>query len=135
MGGKSEIYHNCVTSNKLNLKTLDTLSESAERFWELETFDTQAFTEKRTKDCKSAWKLSKKDGTQSLFSWLIVKRAKTSSSFNRDLPIMRLKSLENKFKKEPTFHETYKSTMKDYINKTNPISHKLYFLWRPKKRK
>ena len=54
MGGKSEIYYNCVTSNKLNLKTLDTLSESAERFWELETFDTQAFTEKRTKDCKSA---------------------------------------------------------------------------------
>ena len=42
MGGKSEIYHNCVTSRKLNLQNLDTLSESAERFWELETFGTRA---------------------------------------------------------------------------------------------
>ena len=41
MGGKSEIYHNCVTSNKLNLENLDTLSESVERFRELETFSTR----------------------------------------------------------------------------------------------
>ena len=38
MGGKSKKYHNCVTWNKLNLQNLDTLSESAERLWELETF-------------------------------------------------------------------------------------------------
>ena len=39
--------------------------------------------------------------------------------FNRDLAIMRLKSLENKFKKDPEFPETYKNTMEDYINKGN----------------
>ena len=32
MGGKSEIYHNNVTSNKLNLQNLDTLSESVKHF-------------------------------------------------------------------------------------------------------
>ena len=32
MGKKSEKYHSCVTSNKLNLQNLDTLSESVERF-------------------------------------------------------------------------------------------------------
>ena len=32
MGKKSEKYHGCVTSNKLNLQNLDTLSESVERF-------------------------------------------------------------------------------------------------------
>ena len=41
MGGKYENYQNCVTSNKLNLQNLDTLSESAERFWELETSGTR----------------------------------------------------------------------------------------------
>ena len=30
---------------------------------------------------------------------------------------MRLKSLENKFKKDLEFHKTYKNTMKDYIYK------------------
>ena len=30
---------------------------------------------------------------------------------------MRLKCSENKFKKDLEFHETYKNTMKDYINK------------------
>ena len=30
MGGKSQICHNCVTSNKLNLQNLDILSESTE---------------------------------------------------------------------------------------------------------
>ena len=51
---------------------------------------------------------------------------------------MRLKSLENKFKKSPEFHKTYENTIKDYINKghasklwleglkKNSISHKLY---------
>ena len=37
--------------------------------------------------------------------------------FNRDLAIMRLKSSENKFKKDPEFHKTCKKTIKDYINK------------------
>ena len=41
MGRKSEKYHNCVTSNKLDLQNLDTLSEFVERFWELETFGTR----------------------------------------------------------------------------------------------
>ena len=30
---------------------------------------------------------------------------------------MRLKSLENKFKRDPKFYKSYKNTMKDYINK------------------
>ena len=45
MRGKLEIYQNCVTSNKLNLQNLDTLSESAELFWELETFGTPPKTD------------------------------------------------------------------------------------------
>ena len=32
MGGKSGIYHHCLTSNKLKLQNLDTLSESVMRF-------------------------------------------------------------------------------------------------------
>ena len=45
MGGKSEIYHNCVISNKLNLQNLDTLSESVDCFRELETFATRPKTD------------------------------------------------------------------------------------------
>ena len=37
--------------------------------------------------------------------------------FNRDLAIMRLKFLENKFKRDPEFYKSYKNTVKDYINK------------------
>ena len=44
IGEKSEIYHNCVTSNRLNFQILDALSESAECFWELETFGTRPET-------------------------------------------------------------------------------------------
>ena len=35
----------------------------------------------------------------------------------RDLAAMRLKSLENKSKKDPEFHKTYKNFVKNYINK------------------
>ena len=35
----------------------------------------------------------------------------------RDLVAMRLKSLENKSKKDPEFHKTYKNFVKNYINK------------------
>ena len=45
MGGKSEIYHNCVASNKLNLQNLYTILESVERFGELETFGTRPKTD------------------------------------------------------------------------------------------
>ena len=48
---------------------------------------------------------------------LLWKEHRPVLPFNRDLAIMRLKSLENKFKKDPEFHKTYKNTMKDYINK------------------
>ena len=33
---------NCLTSNKLNLQNLDTLSESIQHFWELEIFGTHS---------------------------------------------------------------------------------------------
>ena len=107
MGGKSEIYHKCVSSNKLNLQNLDTVSEPEKHFWELETFGTETFIEKQTKDCKSTSGLSRKDDRQSLFCWLIAKITQVSFSFNRDLAIMPLKSLENKFKKDREFHKTY----------------------------
>lgn len=45
--------------------------------------------------------------------------------FNRDLAIMRLKSLEDKFKKDPEFHKTCKKTIKDYINKGHASKHSL----------
>ena len=41
MRGKSEKYHKCVTSNIMNLQNLDNLSQSVERFWELQTFGTR----------------------------------------------------------------------------------------------
>ena len=41
IGGKSEKYQNRVTSNKLNLQNLDSLSKCIERFWELETCGTR----------------------------------------------------------------------------------------------
>ena len=107
MGGESEIYHKCVTSNKLNLQNLDTVSEPEKHFWELETFGTETFIEKQTKDCKSTSGLSRKDDRQSLFCWLIAKRTQVSFSFNRDLAIMPWKPLENKFKKDREFHKTY----------------------------
>ena len=44
IGEKWEIYHNCVTSDRLNNQILDDLSESAEYFWELETFGTRPET-------------------------------------------------------------------------------------------
>ena len=34
---------------------------------------------------------------------------------------MHLKSFENKFKRDPEFHKTYKNTMKDYINKGHEL--------------
>ena len=34
---------------------------------------------------------------------------------------MHFKSFENKFKRDPEFHKTYKNTMKDYINKGHEL--------------
>lgn len=44
---------------------------------------------------------------------------KTVLPLNRDLVIMSLKPLENKFKRNLVFHEIYRSTMKDYKYKVN----------------
>ena len=48
---------------------------------------------------------------------LLWKEHRPVLPFNRELAIMRLKCLENKFKRDPEFHKTYKNIMKDYINK------------------
>ena len=123
MGRKSEIYHNCVTSNKLNLQNLDSLSESVERFWELETCVTRPKAELTLlpKSEQKAIKVPKgtvekmTDNHYSIgFLW---REHRPVLLFNRDLAIIRLKSLENKLKKDPEFYKTYKNTMKDYINK------------------
>ena len=79
MGGKSEIYHNCAISNKLNLQNLDTLSESVDCFWELEAFVTRPKTDlpfyrKTNKRLWITWGHSRKDDGQS-FSWFILERA------------------------------------------------------------
>ena len=123
MGGKSEIYHNGVTSNKVNLQNLDTLSESVERFWELETFGSRAKTDLTLlpKNEQKAIKVLDKtveEMTDNHFSvGLLWKEHRPVLPFNRDFAIMWLKSLESKFKKDPEFYKTYKNTMNDSIIK------------------
>ena len=51
------------------------------------------------------------------FVGLLWKEHRPEIPFNRDLAIMRLKSLENKFERDHKFYKSYKNTMKDYINK------------------
>ena len=48
---------------------------------------------------------------------LLWKEHRPVFPYKRDLPIMCLKSLEKKLKKDPEFHETFENTMKDYISK------------------
>ena len=123
MGGKSEKYHNCVTSNKLNLQNLDTLSESVERFWELETFGTRPkadltlLPKNEGKAIKVLEVTVAKTADSHCSVGLLKKEHRPILPFNRDLAIMCWKSLENKFKKDTEFHKTYKNTMKDYVNK------------------
>ena len=118
MGGKSEIYHNCVTLNKLNLQNLDTLSESVERFWEFETFGTRPKAD-LTLSLKNEQKVVKvlEDTVEKMIHnhsvGLLWKEHRPVLPINRDLAMMRLKSLENKLKKNPEFHKTCKNTMKD----------------------
>ena len=50
---------------------------------------------------------------------LFWKEDKAVLPLNRDLVIMSLKPLDNKFKRNLVFHEIYKNTMKDYKNKVN----------------
>ena len=50
---------------------------------------------------------------------LLWKEQRPVLPFNRDLAIIRLKSLGIKFKKDPEFYKNYKNTMKDYINKVH----------------
>ena len=123
MGGKLENYHNCVASNKLNLQNLDTLLESEERFWELETFGTcpKAYLTLLPKNEQKAINILEhtveKTTDNHYFVGLLWKEHRPVLPFKRDLAIMRLKSLENKFKRDPEFYKSYKNTMKDYIKK------------------
>ena len=95
MGGKSEKYHNCVTSNKLNLQNLDTLSESVERFWELETFGTRPKADltllpKNEGKAIKVLEVTVAKTTDSHYSvGLLKKEHRPILPFNRDLAIMR----------------------------------------------
>ena len=99
----------------MNLQNLDTLSESVERFWELETFGTHLKTdlillpENEQKAIKVLEDTVEKMTGNYYSVGLLWKERRPVLPFNRDLAIMCLKSLENKFKKDPEFHETYKT--------------------------
>ena len=115
MGGKSEIYHNCVTSNKLNLQNLDTLSESVERFWELETFGTRPKADLTLlpKNDQKAIKVLEdtvEKMTDNHYSvGLLWKEHRPVLLFKRDLTIMRLKSLEKNSKNTLNFTKLIKT--------------------------
>ena len=123
MGGKLENYHDYVTSNKLNLQSLDTVLESEERFWELETFgtcpkaDLTLLPKNEQKAIKVLEHTVEKTTDNHYSVGLLWKEHRPVLPFNRDLAIMRLKSLENKFKRDPEFYKSCKNTMKDYIKK------------------
>ena len=123
VGGKPEKYHNCVTSNKFNLQNLDTLSEFVQCFWELETFGTRSkadltlLLKNKQKVIKVLEDTVEKTMDDHYSVDLLWKEHRPVLLFNRDPAIMRLKSLENKFKRDPEFYKSYKNTMKDYINK------------------
>ena len=95
MGGKSEKYHNCVTSNKLNLQNLHTLSESVECFWELETFGTRPKADltllpKNEGKAIKVLEVTVAMTTDSHYSvGLLKKEHRPILPFNRDLAIMR----------------------------------------------
>ena len=90
--------------SKKYLQNLDILSESVERFWELETFGThpKADLTLLPKIEQKAIKLREdtvEKTTDKHYSvGLLWKEHITVLPFNRDLEIMHLKSLENKFK-------------------------------------
>ena len=108
--------------SKKYLQNLDILSESVERFWELETFGTHPKADltlspkNEQKPIKLLEDTVEKTSDKHYFVGLLWKEHITVLPFNRDLAIMHLKSLENKFKRDPEFYKSYKNTMKDYIN-------------------
>ena len=123
MRRKSEKYQNRVTSNKLNLQNLDSLSECVDRFWELETCGTRPKADltllpKNGQKAIKVFEDTVEKTTDNHYSvGLLWKEHRPVLPFNRDLAIMRLKSLENKFKRDPEFYRPCKNTMKDYISK------------------
>ena len=95
MRGKSEKYHKCVTLNIMNLQNLDTLSQSVERFWELQTFGTRPKADltllpKNEGKAIKLLEVTVAKTTGSHYSvGLLRKEHRPVLPFNRDLAIMR----------------------------------------------
>ena len=57
-----------------------------------------------------------------------MEKRKTKLSYNREIVFSRLKSLENKFKKEPEFCKKYQQTIESYLKNgyATKLNTKLY---------
>ena len=101
--------------NKLP-KEAETLSNSVESFWSLESYGT----------CQKDDTLETLENTVQFVDnhysvGLLWKENKPTLPYNKSLALSRFHSLEKKFKQHPEFTEKYKNTANDYISKGHEV--------------
>ena len=107
-----------VISNKT--VTFHDLNENVEKFWKVESYSTLPINERKLlpKDEQCAYDILEMT-TQNISNryevGMLWKSENPSLQNNRSLAVARLLHLEKKFKKDPVFVESYKTTINDYI--------------------
>ena len=108
-----------VISNKTSV-TFHDLNENVEKFWKVESYSTLRINERNflPKDEQRAYDILETT-TQNINNryevGMLWKSENPSLQNNRSLAVARLLHLEKKFKKDPVFAESYKTTINDYI--------------------
>ena len=107
------------------------IHDSLKQFWQIEsdgTSNENPETSLATSEQKAIEILNKTVCKEKLGSYsvgLLWKNENIKLPYNREIEVSRLKSLENKFKKEPEFFKKYQQTIESYLNKMlcNKIKH------------
>ena len=89
----------------------DDLNKNICKFWEIESYGTLPKFQRTLEILENTTKF--KNGHFEV--GLLWKDEVPRLPNNRDLPVTRFKSLEKKFRKNPDFHEPYKTQIKEYL--------------------
>ena len=118
--GKSTAHKN-VSSNSI-ISSHNTLENTVQQFWEVDSYGIVAKSDSSLLSLNERCALDILESTSTKLNGhyavgFLWKEDKPHLPNNRNLAISRMKSIENKFKKNPTLAFKYKETIKYYIDK------------------
>ena len=110
------------------------IHDSLKQFWQIESYDTSKENpetllpklEQKAIEILNKTVCKEKSGHYS--AGLLRKNENTKLPCNREIAVLRLKSLENKFKKEPEFCKKYQQTIESHLKNgyATELDSKLY---------